>query len=390
VDLIVEPSAGGGLLRLVEASAGMEDEPMNMIERFLQAVPQKQARDSSSTCPADVLLDAFFARDQKFVNSFRECYIQITGDKRCTGRLEDCDQVRLREALDGNSWANVLANSVNRRVVAEYRRDSHLSVWRNLVTIARDINSFRTQERVRYGGYGDLPTVNQGSPYLALPSPGDEKATYAVTKRGGTETLTLEMIKNDDVQAIRIIPKRLAEAAQRTLAHFVLDFVRTNPVIYDGVTLFHASHGNLGTAPLSAVGLAAARAAMKRQTELGSGEQLGIDLRFLWVPVDLEETGVNLFRRGANQDKTFVQSLDVKVVPVWYWTDANDWCVSADPSDCPTIEVGFLEGEEEPAIFVQDAPTVGSMFTNDHTTLKIRHIYGGAVSDYRGVYKSVV
>lgn len=350
----------------------------------------EQVRAASSACRAGALLDAFFDLGQKAVASFRECYVQITGDKRFTGRLENCDEARFREALDSNSWANVLSNSINRRMVAEYRRGSRYSVWRNLVTIARNINNFRNQERVRYGGYGDLPIVNEGAAYLALPSPVDEKATYSVTKRGGTETITLEMIKNDDVQAIRQIPKRLAEAAQRTLGHFVLDFLRTNPVIYDGVALFHASHGNLGIAPLSAGGLAAARVAIRRQTEPGSGDPLGIDLRFLWCPVDIEETAVNLFRRGTNQDKTFVQDLDVEVVPVWYWTDANDWCASADPSDCPTIEIGFLDGEEEPALSIQGTPTVGSMFSNDQTTLKIRHIYGGAVIDYRGIHKSVV
>lgn len=346
-----------------------------------------QPRDAPVPCRAGALLDAFFDPSRR--TSFRECYLQITGDKRLTGRLGDCDQVRLREALDGNSWPNVLASSVNRRMVAEYRREGRYSVWRDLVKIERNVQDFRNREHVRYGGYGDLPTVTEGANYLALTSPDDEKATYAIGKRGGTESITLEMIKNDDVAAIRLLPRRLADTAQRTLAHFVLDFLRTNPVIYDGVALFHATHGNLGSAALSAIGLAAAHAAMRKQTEPGSGDRLGIEPRFLWTPFDLEETAVNLFLRGTNQDKTFVQSLDIKVVPVWYWADTNDWCVSAAPDDCPTIEIGFLNGEEDPELFIQDAPSVGSMFTNEQTTFKLRHIYGGAVIDYRGIWKSV-
>jgi hypothetical protein len=49
-----------------------------------------------------------------------------------------------------------------------------------------------------------------------------------------------------------------------------------------------------------------------------------------------------------------------------------------------------MDGREEPELFVQDNPTVGSLFTNDKITWKIRHIYGGNVTDFRGGTKAVV
>jgi hypothetical protein len=252
------------------------------------------------------------------------------------------------------------------------------------------VADFRTNERTRMGGYGNLPTVAQGAAYQALSTPSDEKATYAATKRGGTEDVTLETIKNDDVGAIRRIPIELSRASKRTLCEFVLDFVRTNPTLYDSVAFFHATHGNLGSAALDATALAAARLRMKKQTQAGSSKRLGIGPKFLWVPDDLEQTGVDLFNRNTNLDKTAVQEMSLKVVPVPYWTDTNDWAISADPMDVPGIEVGFLDGQEEPSLFVQDRPDVGSMFSNDKITYKIRHIYGGQVVEYRGWDKSVV
>ena len=74
------------------------------------------------------------------------------------------------------------------------------------------------------------------------------------------------------------------------------------------------------------------------------------------------------------------------------WRDAKegDWVLSADPANIPSIEVGFLNGQEEPELFVQDNPSVGSMFTSDKTTYKIRHEYGGAILDHRAFYKAVV
>jgi hypothetical protein len=170
----------------------------------------------------------------------------------------------------------------------------------------------------------------------------------------------------------------------------VLDFLRNNPVIYDGLACFHATHGNLFATALDATQLGLHRLAMLKQAELNSADRLGIAPKYLVIPFDLQETAVNLFNRSTNLDKTFIQELVMSVIPVWYWTDTNDWCTVADPNDIPTIEIGFLDGKEEPELFVQDNPTVGSLFTNDKLTWKIRHIYGGNVLDFRGLTKAVV
>lgn len=344
------------------------------------------------------MLDAFFDPANRDVISFKECYVEITGDRRVTGDLKQCDPVRLREAqgdspfresIDTTVFSNVLGEAMARRLLADYNTPNQYDIWRDLASVV-PVNDFRTQERTRFGGYGDLPTVAQKAAYTALSSPDDEKATYAVSKRGGTEDVSLEAIRNDDVGAIQRIPIKLSRAAKRTLGKFVLDFIRTNPTIYDSVALFHASHNNLGATALGASSLAAARLAMLQQTEAGSSDRLGIPAKHLWVPSDLEEGAFNLFRRSTNNDTDFIESMQMMVHPVWYWTDANDWAISADKDEIPTIEIGFLDGNEEPEIFVQDSPTQGSLFSNDLITYKIRHIYGGNVLDFRGLYKAVV
>jgi hypothetical protein len=346
------------------------------------------------------MLDAFFDpahKDHRQVRSFKECYAEITGDRRVTGRLEDMNRSRLaealgdayRESLDSTSFANVLGNSITRRMLAEYQNANQYDAWRRIANVV-PVNDFRTNERTRMGGYGDLDSVGEGDPYPPMTSPTDEKATYAVGKKGGTEDITLEMIKNDDVGSIQRIPVKIARSAKRTLAKFAFDFIRTNPLVYDGVALFHASHGNLGAAALDATSLAARRLAMLKQTELSSADRLGIGPKGILVPVDLQEAAVNLFNRNTNNDKTFVQMMTLEIIPVWYWTDTNDWALYADPMDIPGLEIGFLDGQEEPQLFVQDMPTVGSMFTNDKVTYKIRHIYGGNITDFRAFDKSVV
>ncbi len=339
------------------------------------------------------MLDAFFDpkhKDHKDARSFRECYIEITGDRHVTGRAGNATRFREATGLDSAAFSSVLGDGIHRRMIADYRGAVDYDMWRLLTGEPVPATDFRTQQRTRFGGYGDLPIVAEKGAYAGLTSPTDEKAEYAVQKRGGTESITLEMIKNDDVGAIQRIPTKIARAAKRTLCKFVLDFVRTNPVIYDAKALFHVDHGNLGAAALDATSFAARRLAMVKQTEYNSADALGVGPKYLWCAPDLEETAHNLFNRSTNLDKTFVQSLVPQIVPVWYWTDANDWALSADPLDIPIIELGFLDGNEEPELFVQDSPTFGSLFSNDQVTYKLRHIYGGNALDWRGVDKSVV
>lgn len=350
------------------------------------------------------MLDAFFDpkhKDHRTHGSFKECYIEITGDRHVTGRLNDCDMPRLREslgaavdfreAINSSTFSNVLGDSITRRMLAYIGQRTDLQTWRRVASVTR-VADFRTQERTQMGGYANLPAVAQGAAYTVLTSPGDLKATYAVTKRGGLETLTLEAIKNDDVGAIRRIPTELGLAAANTLYEFVFDFFRTNPTIYDAAALYTAPRGNLFTAAFSAAQWQAHRLAMQKQVRLSSAKRRGVTPRHLLVPVDLQEAAFNAFVRDQNLDATFVQASVPQVTVVDYWTDVNDWCTVSDQTELPVLEIGFLDGREDPELFVQDTPNVGSLFSNDQVTWKIRHIYSGAIlpEGEKGTTKAVV
>jgi hypothetical protein len=347
------------------------------------------------------MLDNFFdyrnpARKGKVVQSFKECYIQMTGDMRVTGRLREAVNVRnlsLRESILSTTWDQALADSLNRQLVRDYMR-MDLTKWRLVVDVV-PAGDFRTRHRPRIGGYANLATVAQQAPYPSLASPTDEEATYAVAKHGGTEELTLEAIRNDDVGAVRLIPLRMARAAAQTLHEFVFDFFANNAAIYDTVALFHATHGNLSSTALGTDGAQYLihRQKMRDQVEAASSKPLGLTPAYLLIPNELESSAYNTFNRDTNNDPKLVQTQGVKpmeTIVLDYWTDANNWFTVVNPQQCPTIEIAFLDGKEEPETFVQDMPQVGSMFTNDVRTYKIRHVYGGAVVDYRGMQAAIV
>lgn len=352
-------------------------------------MPRIEVGDRSVLMAA--MLDAFFDpnhKDHKQVRSIRECYVEMTGDRYVTG---DVDRARLAESVGTDTFAQALGNSLTRRMQAAYNEAIAWQGWRQVVAVT-PVNDFRTQERTEIGGYGNIPIVAERAAYVAASDPSDDAATYAVAKRGGLLEITMEAMKNDDVGAIRRLPVAYGRAAARTLYTFVFNFFAANAAIYDSVALYHASHANLYATAFSAAQFALHRLGMMKQAGRDTSNRMGIGPKFLLGPMDLEETMVDAFRRNTNNDKTFVQSLTPTIIPVATWTDVNDWVTLADPMDVPVLEIGFLDGNEEPVLLTQDSPTEGKVFTNDIISYKLRHIYGGTVlvDGYKGTTKAVV
>lgn len=334
------------------------------------------------------MLDKLLDRDDGDVISLREAYLEITGDSRFTGQLREC---RFREAtIETGTFPVLLGDAMHRRMLTYYAAERRYDLWREVVSDIVPLNDFRERNNILIGGYGDLPVVAQNDPYLELAEPSERNEKYAPTKRGGLSSVSLETIRNDEVGLVMRIPRDLATAAKRTLCKFVLDMIRTPPTMSDTKALFHADHGNLGTAAASKVAYLAARLAMMAQADHDTGEPLGLTPYLALFPSGLEETFFEMFRREENMDVDFAQSTMPKLRPVWYWTDPSDWALIGNPLDHPTIEIGFLDGKQDPEIFIQDAPSQGSMFSHDRVTYKLRHIYGGGPSDYLNMRKHVV
>jgi hypothetical protein len=357
-------------------------------------------------------LDLFFTPDKPGgYTSFVEAYCDITGDRQVT-RGGDMARRILREsfaspfdsavhtseALDTSSWPQILGDSITRRAVAEYARPN-LQTWRLIVSSTPTVTDFREQRIDRLGGYGTLPIVGQSGVYQQLTSPTDEEATYSVQKRGGIEVITWEMIRNDDVRALSKIPTKLGLAAAQTLYRFVWDMLVTNAATsYDSVALFHATHANTDAAsPLSQSTLSTARQKMGVQSAYGdSSDVLSIEPKYLVVPAALEEMAFMLTTSAVAIPSTPAGPSDapnihqgMTPIKVPYYSAQATWFVVADPSMCPTIEVGFLDGRQEPEFFTQSDPSQGSTFSADKHEIKIRHVYSGTVLDHRGMYRGV-
>ncbi len=314
---------------------------------------------------------------------------------------------RVQESLTTSSWGQVFADVAYLMMLREYQALPY-DGWRKFVSEFDHPTDFRTRHWARVGGYGDIPTVGEGAPYQPLTTPGDEEVTFSVAKKGGLDDFTWEAILGDRVNKVRQLPKEMAYSAKRTLYKFVMNLITTdNPTMpYDSVAMYHATHGNLGSSALSVSSFSSVKQLMRDQTRaLASSEILGPRNapKYIIVPNELEDLAARIFNpsqgfatnvSNAGTDTTLDPRAHAgkgyEVVVYDELTDANDWYVVADPTLMNTVVMGFLAGQEEPELFVQDDPKSGSTFSSEKITWKCRHVYGGAVADHRAFYKQAV
>ena len=123
---------------------------------------------------------------------------------------------------------------------------------------------------------------------------------------------------------------------------------------------------------------------------------LGLDQPKLWVPRSLYSTAMQLRDSVLNPENaengvnTLKGQFNLMSPCPYLQGDENNYFLSSPVDKLAGIEMGFLNGKEAPELFVQDNPVVGTVFTADTITYKVRHEYGGCVTDYRPFAASIV
>jgi len=335
----------------------------------------------------------------------REMYAFFTGDPEVSGRFNRKNlpaELRSRMDVTSATFTYVLGNTLGRRLVSLYREMKFREEL--LISIKKPVKDLRQQEAVLVGGFADLPTVDtETEDYSELAGITDEESAYTLLKKGGILTITDVVIINDDISIVNRAITLLARTARRTHGKYVWSFFINNSNCSDGTAIFTGGHGNLGATALSHATALVAYKALAAMTEKNSGEPLGLlddpDVKPVLVgPVGLFDT----IEQIANEDFYYTGAADLttktpnplkgKVVPVSFslLTDANDWGMILPPNVADIVEMGYLNGREEPEMFLADSPQSEQVFVADKIRYKIRHRYGGTAIDYRPWYKAEV
>jgi len=338
-----------------------------------------------------------------------DAYIFFTGDAEVRGDFDPrriSKSLRTQMDLTSTTFTYVLGNTLARRLVKDYREPN----WREdlLVSIRKNVKDFRQQEAVNVGYFPDIADVDpETAEYDEITGVTDEESTYTVGQKGNLFTVTRKTIINDDLSIVQRLVTRLGKALRRTHAKYVWNKFINNSTCSDGTAWFTGGHGNLGSTGLDGTGtdyatVLTAYIALAQMTEKDSGERIGLLSDPGVKPTLVYPSDIMAYAESVVSEEDYYSSNDLttkKKNPLYgkiagamidLFTDANDWGLLLPPSVVDMVEMGYLQGRQEPEFFVADSPQSEQVFVADKIRYKFRHEYAGAVVDYRSGYKASV
>lgn len=215
-----------------------------------------------------------------------------------------------------------------------------------------------------------------------------ELSSYKVEPWARILGLTEQVIINDDANAFGDVAGMLTRGARTWYESMLVSVIISNPLLADGLPVFHASRGNLaatGSVPDDA-SLAEARTAMRMQKD-ASGVPLNATPQYLLIPAQYEQIVDQLlallYPATPAEASVAARNLTVLVDPrIDTSAEPNSWFVFANPQFAPVFEVSELAGLQ--------GPRVDSRFGFNTLGAEWRLVWrlGASAIDSRGGYKN--
>jgi hypothetical protein len=287
----------------------------------------------------------------------------------------------------------ILSQTVGKAYEAGYRKAAAtFGRWTTKGTLP---DFKRSSAKYLTGSAGEFRLVPEGGE-LKHDTPPDFLGPQRQLQTWGRQfTLTREAFINDDIGYVTTLPARYAESAKRTINKQAYSVLAQNPIIYDGLPLFGAAHGNLAAsgATFGTASLKAALEALQLQKDQ-QGEAIAIAPKFIIVPVGYSmavhttlhsltiETGDNA--RAANPylgsaleivEDSALNALAGAGQPL-------PWFLAADPGTCRTVQIDYLNGRESPSMRKMETPGQLGFIWDCFLD------WGLSVLDYRGLYRN--
>lgn len=289
-------------------------------------------------------------------------------------------------AASTGDFPNILENILYKVLLAQYAVTP--DTWRIFCKVG-SVSDFRVNKRYRMGTFGSLSALNELGEFTNKSIPDSEKQSLTAATKGNIIGLSRQAIINDDMGAFDTLATMFGRAAALSIEVDVYALLASNaglgPLMTDGLTLFHATHNNLTTgAAIGAAAIDADRVAMASQKDPSGNEVLALRPTTLLLPVGLGGTARQINNSQYDFDTTNkfqianrVGGLFQQIVDSPRVTGTRRY-LFADPGVAPTIEVAFVDGQQQPFMDMQQGWRV------DGVEWKVREDYGVAGIDFRG------
>jgi hypothetical protein len=289
-------------------------------------------------------------------------------------------------AMTTTDFPALLANTANKSLAAGY--ETAPETWQDWCGVG-SVGDFKTHDLVSVSETEDLDQINESQPYQ-YGKRADAKEQYQIVTYGKMFAISRQTIINDDIASLTDIPRAHGEAAARKIGDVVYAVLAANAAMRDGVALFHASHGNLGTSAVISEGsIGEAIKLMKLQKDLLGQRRLNIRPEIYLAPVALEgvaeiffasnqfsgdtkgSTRANIYG-GTRFTRVYDARLDDISSTAWYM---------AGPKG-KTVNVYFLNGQQAPYLESRQGWSV------DGVEYKVRIDCGAKAVDWKALLKN--
>lgn len=314
---------------------------------------------------------------------------------------------RLQEALSTSDFSYIFGDVLDRELMANYQQLP--SIWPSFASRAT-VRDFRVKHYVDLlGGRGILEKVDQLAPYPQR-KPVDAQYTLQVGKYGGAFSLSWEDMINDDLDALRDLPNRLAQGAHDTEDYLATGAIASasgpNSTLFSSTALQSVSASDAsnllsGNPALSTDALSSALTTIQKRRDI-EGRPILISGFVLMVPPALEVTARNILNATEIRQVTGNETIIIGnwlanrvtlVVNPWLpvvdqsANVATTWYLLPVPSTArPAAVLGFLRGHEVPdlrykaeagrALGGGEVPAQEGSFEHDDLKYRVRHVLG--------------
>lgn len=281
-------------------------------------------------------------------------------------------------ALTTSDLSEITSNAVNKVLTVAYGGlvDTY-SQW----TTPGEFTDMKERSVIDFGAGPQLLSVSEGAEFQDGPM-ADSAEKYKLGKYGRKVLITWETIVNDDLGAFLSLPRRFGIQAMSLNHQVVYGVLEDNANMSDGIALFHASHGNLGSAGEIAEGtLSELRQKMRDQKV--DGAFVNLEPKFLITGTAKEGVArqylsTEVVPTAASAARTMMHLQPIVDPNI----SGNKYFVVGDPMNGATVEVGFFQGMTGPIVETKQD------FEKDGICHKIKHLVAAKSAGYRNMAKN--
>lgn len=307
-----------------------------------------------------------------------------------TSGLDRMDLIGRAFTHSSSDFPTILANVASKAMLKGWEENAEtFEAW----TARGSLPDFKIAHRVDLNLFPSLPEVPEGGEF-SYGTIGERGETIQLATYGRLFSITRQAVINDDLSAFSRIPTKMGRAAKRTIGSLVYAVLTNNDLMSDGIPLFDAQHGNIGTAAApTTASFDEARTLMATQKDPDSYADGGLNIRpsYVLAPVALEgaisvvlasEREVTASNRN-NTTPNSVRGMATLITDARLDADSTTaYYFAANPSTYDGIEVSYLDGNSSPMMEQQRGWNV------DGTEFKVRIDAGVKALDYRTFVKN--